>query len=192
MKEVFREAVRKEQIVPGKIRVISIFPCTDRGNRSDNSSSAGRCAEKRPAVQEHLAEEVLRFHVLANSDSRKDQAVKLEVRDAVLSYLKEVLPEGMDVKETTSVDAGAYGGDPAGGSAENDRPADAADSQCGGDDMLFPGSDLWRCHISCRKLQDPEDELGKRQDITGGAYCIRICVFWIQQMQYFLKRENNS
>ena len=53
------------------------------------------------ALAADIAPKILRFHVLANSDSRKDQAVKLEVRDAVLSYLKEVLPEGMDVKETT-------------------------------------------------------------------------------------------
>ena len=33
-------------------------------------------------LQEHLAQEVLRFHVLANSDSDDDQELKLEVRDA--------------------------------------------------------------------------------------------------------------
>lgn len=49
----------------------------------------GDVQRKERAVQEHLAEEVLRFHVLANSDSRTDQAVKMEVRDAVLSYLKK-------------------------------------------------------------------------------------------------------
>ena len=32
--------------------------------------------------QEHLAEEVLRFRVLANSDSQRDQELKLKVRDA--------------------------------------------------------------------------------------------------------------
>ena len=42
------------------------------------------------ALAADIAPKILRFHVLANSDSRKDQAVKLEVRDAVLSYLKEV------------------------------------------------------------------------------------------------------
>ena len=53
------------------------------------------------ALAADIAPKILRFHVLANSDSRTDQAVKMEVRDAVLSYLKEVLPEGLDVKETT-------------------------------------------------------------------------------------------
>ena len=53
------------------------------------------------ALAADIAPKILRFHVLANSDSRTDQAVKMEVRDAVLSYLKEVLPEELDVKETT-------------------------------------------------------------------------------------------
>lgn len=39
-------------------------------------------------LQHGIAEEVLRFHVLANSDSEEDQNVKLLVRDAVLDWLK--------------------------------------------------------------------------------------------------------
>ncbi len=38
-------------------------------------------------LQQGIAEEVLRFHVLANSDSDEDQRVKYLVRDAVLEYL---------------------------------------------------------------------------------------------------------
>ncbi|MFI3207777.1 MAG: stage II sporulation protein R [Eubacteriales bacterium] len=39
-------------------------------------------------TQESLAQEVLRFHVLANSDSTEDQALKLEVKDQVLTYME--------------------------------------------------------------------------------------------------------
>ncbi len=42
-------------------------------------------------VQERIAEEVLRFHVLANSDSAKDQELKLKVKDAVVDYLAPYL-----------------------------------------------------------------------------------------------------
>ena len=35
-------------------------------------------------TQSQLAEKVVRLHVLANSDSEEDQALKLKVRDAVL------------------------------------------------------------------------------------------------------------
>lgn len=51
--------------------------------------------------QAHLAQEVLRFHVLANSDSEEDQALKLEVRDSVLTWLEEEMPQNMDVDGTT-------------------------------------------------------------------------------------------
>lgn len=42
-------------------------------------------------MQEEIAEKVLRFHVLANSDSTEDQALKLAVRDAVGAELAETL-----------------------------------------------------------------------------------------------------
>ncbi len=51
-------------------------------------------------TQQGLSEEVLRFHVLANSDSEEDQALKLCVRDAILSYMRENLPEGCTETET--------------------------------------------------------------------------------------------
>lgn len=37
-----------------------------------------------------LGDKLIRLHVVANSDSETDQAVKLQVRDAVMDYLKNV------------------------------------------------------------------------------------------------------
>lgn len=51
-------------------------------------------------TQEELAEEVFRFHVLAESDSKEDQAVKLKVRDEVIRYMKSAMPENISVEET--------------------------------------------------------------------------------------------
>ena len=51
-------------------------------------------------LQEHLAQEVLRFHILANSDSEEDQALKMDVKEQVLAFLKNSMPDGMDVEET--------------------------------------------------------------------------------------------
>lgn len=45
--------------------------------------------------EEKIYESVVRLHVLANSDSDEDQALKLKVRDAVLSY---VSPRVIDSK----------------------------------------------------------------------------------------------
>ena len=43
--------------------------------------------------QEELAGRVIRFHVIANSDSGEDQALKLAVRDRVLARAEEIYPE---------------------------------------------------------------------------------------------------
>ena len=43
--------------------------------------------------QERLAEKVVRLHVLANSDSEKDQALKLTVRDVVLKEAEALLQD---------------------------------------------------------------------------------------------------
>ena len=43
------------------------------------------------ARQESLARKMIRLHVIANSDSANDQALKLQVRDSVLDYTEAVL-----------------------------------------------------------------------------------------------------
>ena len=57
-------------------------------------------AAEQAEIQEHLAQEVVRFHVLANSDSADDQELKLKVRDAVPGYMEEKLPESDGADET--------------------------------------------------------------------------------------------
>ena len=55
-------------------------------------------------TQDALAKELFRFHVLANSDSEEDQAVKLKVRDAVIDYMRKSMDSELqkepDVKQT--------------------------------------------------------------------------------------------
>ena len=43
---------------------------------------------KEEALASRIAPEILRFHVLANSDSSSDQALKLEVKDFILEKLR--------------------------------------------------------------------------------------------------------
>lgn len=50
-------------------------------------------------TQTALADKVVRLHVLANSDSEADQALKLEVRDAVLARATELLERSADRRE---------------------------------------------------------------------------------------------
>ena len=46
-----------------------------------------------------LNDEVIRLHVVANSDSQEDQDIKLQVRDAVNDYLGELLANVTSVEE---------------------------------------------------------------------------------------------
>lgn len=45
--------------------------------------------------QRDISQEILRFHVLANSDSEADQSVKLKVRDEIGRYMQENM-QGME------------------------------------------------------------------------------------------------
>ena len=49
--------------------------------------------------QAELAGQVIRLHVIANSDSREDQVLKLEVRDRILERAQELYPEHATLTE---------------------------------------------------------------------------------------------
>lgn len=55
---------------------------------------------KAAGIQQGIAGEILRFHVIANSDGKEDQALKLKVRDAVVEYMKDLLEGAEDLEET--------------------------------------------------------------------------------------------
>ncbi len=55
---------------------------------------------KEKQVQESLAEEVFRFHVIANSNSERDQVLKMLVKEKVIAYMEEKLPESDSVEMT--------------------------------------------------------------------------------------------
>ena len=66
--------------------------------------------------QEDLGRKVIRLHVIANSDSPEDQALKLRVRDRVLARAQELLEQ--------SADPGSPAG-PGGGGLRRRRPGPA-------------------------------------------------------------------
>ena len=57
--------------------------------------------------QQRLAENVVRLHVVAQSDSPHDQQVKLEVRDSVLEYLTPALEGVSDREEASRIISGS-------------------------------------------------------------------------------------
>ena len=51
-------------------------------------------------IQQGVAGEVFRLHVIANSDTEKDQELKLKVKTRIVEYLKEILGEDAGLEET--------------------------------------------------------------------------------------------
>ena len=59
--------------------------------------------ERVDPLQPAIAEKILRFHVLANSDAKDDQNVKLKVRDAVGHMLGQKLKKVTDRAQTEKI-----------------------------------------------------------------------------------------
>ena len=54
-------------------------------------------------VMADISSNVVRLHVLANSDSEVDQQLKLKVRDGIIDYLEPLLKDVSDVEETKQI-----------------------------------------------------------------------------------------
>lgn len=50
------------------------------------------------ADRQTLSEDLIRLHVVGASDSQEDQQIKLQVRDALIGYLQQHMPEPEDVE----------------------------------------------------------------------------------------------
>lgn len=51
-------------------------------------------------LQHSIANKIIRFHVIANSDSEFDQALKLKVRDKVIEFLNPLLENSQTINES--------------------------------------------------------------------------------------------
>lgn len=54
-------------------------------------------------VVEDISEKLIRFHVLANSDSNIDQQLKMKVKDEVLKYISPILNESESLEESREI-----------------------------------------------------------------------------------------
>lgn len=70
--------------------------CTSISAKKNNESS-------KVDVQKSIAKKLIRFHVLANSDSDEDQALKLKVKDNVISYMAPKLENCKSIDEARSI-----------------------------------------------------------------------------------------
>lgn len=55
------------------------------------------------AKQREIAAQLIRFHVRANSDSKEDQELKMQVKEAVVAYMEELLAESESVEESAMI-----------------------------------------------------------------------------------------
>lgn len=54
-------------------------------------------------IQKGIAKEIIRFHVIANSDSTKDQALKLKVKDKLVERMSPMLKDAGSITEARSI-----------------------------------------------------------------------------------------
>lgn len=51
-------------------------------------------------IQQGIAGEVFRLHVIANSDTEEDQKLKLKIKTRIVEYLEEIMGKDADLEET--------------------------------------------------------------------------------------------
>lgn len=54
-------------------------------------------------IQQGIADEIIRFHVRANSDSCEDQELKLHVKEAVVEYIRPLLEKSQGIDESRDI-----------------------------------------------------------------------------------------
>ena len=88
----------RKKIIITTIAIISLTAAIAAKNHTPaaNTNSIACTAD----MQKSIAGKILRFHVLANSDSEADQNVKKQVRDAVGAYIEPYLLECENIEET--------------------------------------------------------------------------------------------
>jgi len=81
-----RRKMRLVVLILGLVSVITIMTVTISSE-----------ALKINNLSKNYKEKLIRFHVIANSDSDEDQALKLKVRDEIISYLQPKLKKSKSI-----------------------------------------------------------------------------------------------
>lgn len=67
------------------------------------TSKAEENNEDNVSVVQSIEKKLIRFHVIANSDSIEDQALKLKVRDKILEYISPKLENSKSIEESRKI-----------------------------------------------------------------------------------------
>lgn len=155
-----------------------------------NGSCCGNCARNRKEKGGPTAagncRKILRFHVLANSDAKDDQNVKLKVRDAVGHMLGQKLKKVTDRAQTEKIVQDHMDEiiETAEKTLHKNGYTYGASARLANVD--FPVKTYGDYTFPAGKYRALQITLGKEKDITGGVCCIRICVFRDRYMKLWM------
>lgn len=71
--------------------------------KAESDDTYNQIDGKEDITVEEIAEKLIRFHVIANSDGEADQKLKLKVRDEVLKYIQPILKESESLEESRKI-----------------------------------------------------------------------------------------
>ena len=139
-------------------------------------------------TQKTLAEEVFRFHVIAESNSVKDQRIKLHVRDTVLSYMKSQMPETERKSAQLTKDWVKK---------HQKELVKTADEVLKKEGVSYRAqAKVTSCYFPDKRYGDiifPEGSLSEAEkDITGGACCTRACALPMRPVRWLMKTEKKN
>lgn len=92
-----------KKIISGIVTMFIIFILLVQvqGAEAINSIPENKAADN--ISIEDISRKLIRFHVIANSDSEQDQDLKLKVRDKVLEYVQPLLKESKNIEESREI-----------------------------------------------------------------------------------------
>lgn len=90
----------KVLIVLSIILIIFFNGCSNLKNGQDVSFNNN---EDEELIYEDIVNKIIRFHVIANSDSDEDQALKLKVRDRVIEFISGKLEKSASLEESREI-----------------------------------------------------------------------------------------
>ena len=133
------------------------------------------------AQSQRMAEKIIRLHVVANSDSNVDQAVKLCVRDAVLREAQRALSSAADAKQAILTDLPAL---EAAANAELQRQGSGDTARVSFHRELFPTRDYDTFSLPSGVYQSLRVTIGKGEGHNW--WCIvfpPVCLSAVQSEQ---------
>lgn len=130
------------------------------------------------AAAGRIEDKVLRLHVIANSDSEEDQALKLKVRDQVLATLKPLLENAEDRSSSeaivrahlSEVEAAARE------TAWQEKPGENVHAEL--TNTRFPEKTYGDCTFPQETMTPYGSRSARRKGKTGGACFFRVSVLW--------------